>query len=278
MWLHLQTIALGHPLRCADTTTHSSGRIVFFGGIISNHGLFLTGKESPREAQVAMLRHCVAMLPGGVTGRVLDGGCGYGGTSLFLAREFGCRVHGISVSPRQVAYARLNARKSGLSTVATFAVADAEKLEFSSSLYDLLWIMEAADHFVDRPRFFQWAANMLRHGGALLIAAWVAGDHVKLEALEQVARASICPIFSSVQEYGVMMTNAGLRILKSEDLTECVMKTWQIVSCRVHRLKWLIPFASMPVREFSRNIELIHQAFRSRMLTYRLWVAARISG
>jgi cyclopropane fatty-acyl-phospholipid synthase-like methyltransferase len=47
------------------------------------------------------------------TDRVLDAGCGVGGSSIFLASILGCPVTGISLSKRQVEQARLHAEKNG---------------------------------------------------------------------------------------------------------------------------------------------------------------------
>src|ERR1041385_522325 len=40
------------------------------------------------------------------TDSVLDAGCGIGGSSIFLAKEIGCNVAGISLSQRQISKAK----------------------------------------------------------------------------------------------------------------------------------------------------------------------------
>ncbi len=244
-----------------------------FWGHHLHHGLFLTGRESAREAQVNMLRYCVSLLPSAPSGHVLDVGCGYGATSLFFAREFGCRVQGISVSGRQVAHAQVRARREGLESFTDFVTADAEQMQFPRAAFDLIWVMESSEHFSNRPRFFRRAAKSLREGGALLLAAWSASDNAEPRALAQVAEAAICPVFSRVQEYRSTMAQARLRVLVSRDLTHSVVKTWEVVCPRVRKLRLLAHLTSSSVREFSEKIGLIHEAFRKRLLTYQLWVA-----
>ena len=52
--------------------------------------------------------------------RVLDAGCGVGGSSLYLAREVGCTVTGISLSENQVKKARNFSKEMGLADKASF--------------------------------------------------------------------------------------------------------------------------------------------------------------
>src|SRR5690348_2827393 len=51
---------------------------------------------------------------------VLDVGCGMGGSSIHLARQFGCQVTGVTLSPLQRFWAGTSARVRGLRKNARF--------------------------------------------------------------------------------------------------------------------------------------------------------------
>src|SRR5438874_347625 len=53
-----------------------------------HHGLFLTGTESPHEAQLQMLEYCASLVGSICPTEALDIGCGHGATCVFLARRF----------------------------------------------------------------------------------------------------------------------------------------------------------------------------------------------
>jgi cyclopropane-fatty-acyl-phospholipid synthase len=88
-------------------------------------GYFPRGDETLEEAQTAKKRHIAAKL---CLNRpdlhVLDIGCGWGGMALTLARDFGARVTGITLSQEQLAEARARAVAEGLDDRVRFELLD----------------------------------------------------------------------------------------------------------------------------------------------------------
>lgn len=86
---------------------------------------FPRGDETLEEAQLAKKQHIAAKL---CLNRpdlsVLDIGCGWGGLALTLARDYGARVLGITLSTEQLAEARNRAIAEGLQDRVTFELCD----------------------------------------------------------------------------------------------------------------------------------------------------------
>jgi cyclopropane-fatty-acyl-phospholipid synthase len=86
---------------------------------------FPRGDETLEEAQLAKKRHIAAKL---CLNRpdlnVLDIGCGWGGLALTLARDYGARVLGITLSTEQLAEARNRAVAEGLQDRVAFELCD----------------------------------------------------------------------------------------------------------------------------------------------------------
>ncbi len=86
---------------------------------------FPTGNETLEEAQLLKKRHIAAKLKLDRPDlEVLDIGCGWGGMALHLAREWGARVTGITLSEEQLAEARRRAADAGLSDRVRFELMD----------------------------------------------------------------------------------------------------------------------------------------------------------
>ena len=85
---------------------------------------FRTGEETLEEAQAAKKQHIAAKLCLRPDLHVLDIGCGWGGLALFLAREHGVRVTGITLSREQLAAACARAHEAGLADRVRFELRD----------------------------------------------------------------------------------------------------------------------------------------------------------
>ena len=124
-------------------------------------GFYPSGKKNIdfRKAKVRFVHELVKWsgldkLPKG--SRVLDVGCGIGGSSRILAEYYGFHVTGITISPAQVKRAR-ELTPHGLNC--NFQVMDALDLKFEDGSFDAVWSVEAGAHMNDKTRF---ADEMLR--------------------------------------------------------------------------------------------------------------------
>ncbi len=91
---------------------------------------FPTGRESLDEAQLAKKRHIAKKLLLDRPGlHVLDIGSGWGGMAMYLAREHGARVTGITLSAEQYAASTARAAAEGLADRVEFRMLDYRGLD-----------------------------------------------------------------------------------------------------------------------------------------------------
>ncbi len=95
--------------------------------------------------------------------RVLDVGCGRGGTVALLAETFGAVASGVDLSPEAIAFCR---RTHG--HAARFEVADAEHLPFESGGFDAVINVESSHTYPNLRAFFGEVSRVLAPGGSFL--------------------------------------------------------------------------------------------------------------
>ncbi len=76
------------------------------------------------QAQRAKVRRMLERAGVRAGERVLEIGCGWGGLAEIAATEFGAHVHGITLSPAQLAFAQERAQRGGWADRATFELRD----------------------------------------------------------------------------------------------------------------------------------------------------------
>jgi len=123
---------------------------------------------SLEEAQEAKKRHIAAKLDLRSGHRVLDIGCGFGGMALFLARNYGVHVTGVTLSTEQLKIAKERASKQGLSRLVDFRLED---YRYTRGTFDRIVSVGMFEH-VGRPhyrRFFSRLGKLLADDGVALI-------------------------------------------------------------------------------------------------------------
>lgn len=235
----------------------------------------------PRLAQEQLTDTLAALAEIGHGDRVLDVGCGMGGSSIRLAKALGCRVTGITLSGVQRRWAAAAARLQGVGGLTAFSRSDAETAAFSPASFDVVWSIECTEHLFDKPAFFRRAAGWMKPGGRMAICAWLAAEDAdrpgQREQVEAVCDAFLCPSLGSFADYREWMTDAGLEVVHTEDWTRRVERTWELCDARVRRLG-LHSLARVIDRRqaaFLDHFTTLLAAYRSDAMQYGCLVARR---
>ena len=104
--------------------------------------------------------------------KVLDAGCGVGGSSIYLTKSLNCQVIGISLSEDQISEAKQNAEKAGSSTI-RFEKGDFTHLNYNPESFDVVWALESLVHCHDKALFFSEAYRVLKPGGRIIMGEYV---------------------------------------------------------------------------------------------------------
>ena len=248
-----------------------------------------------RRAKEALVHELVRWsgldtLPAG--SRVLDVGCGIGGSARILARDYGFDVLGISISPAQIARAR-ELTPADLPHC-RFAVMDALDLQLPDQSFDAVWSVEASPHMPDKQRYVDEMLRVLRPEGLLAVADWNRRDpadgelnaverRVMRQLLDQWAHPEFASIASlrrqlEASPQGRSPSGAGLS-LSSDDWSDATLPSWRdsIVEGlrRPAAVLRLGPRAVLQGLRETPTLLLMDWAFRSGMMRFGVFRARK---
>lgn len=183
---------------------------------------------NPTEHMVRYMAGLAALKNGD---RLLDAGCGVGGSSIFLARTMGCRCVGITLVESQgrlaKRFAAASAQKEPGSPLARFIVNDFHAPAFKPGAFDVVWALESFDHAVDKEAWVATMYAMLRPGGRLVVADGFRGtkpsDPVQAQSYASFLAGWAVPHLCSPEEMEAYGARAGFDLAHAEDISADVL-------------------------------------------------------
>lgn len=246
-----------------------------FWGEHLHHGFWIRGDESKEKAQLQLIEHLAQLASVKPGSDILDIGCGFGATSLYLARHFNATVTGITISPVQLEMA-IHAAAAEHPRV-QFLLMDAEAMNFQKQ-FDVLWSVESISHYQNPQGFFASAAKLLKPGGCFAITDWFKKENLTpvetrkfIEPIEEGMMVEL----QVMDDYERFLTSSGLQIMHREILNQYCAKTWDLSLDIISNGSFWALAAKLGTEFISylKAFQVVRAGFASGNFTYGLFVA-----
>jgi geranyl diphosphate 2-C-methyltransferase len=160
--------------------------------------------------------------------RLLDAGCGRGGTSVLANARFGCHVDGITLSSKQAAFANEQARRRGVADRVAFHTGNMLDTGFTPGAYRAIWNNEST-MYVDLMDLFGAHSRLLKRGGRYVT---ITGCYNEVYGQPSKAVSTInahyeCNIHGR-SEYFKALTANRLVPIEVRDLTADTIPYWEL--------------------------------------------------
>ena len=216
---------------------------------------------------------------------LLDVGCGIGGSSRVLAKDYGFDVTAVTISPGQVERAT---QLTPAELSAKFLVDDAMALSFPDESFDVVWSLEAGPHMPDKAVFAQELLRVLKPGGLLVVGDWNQRDDRReplnwweKPVMKQLLDQWSHPEFSSIEGFselleatGMVQGNVQTADWSKETLPSWIDSIWQ----GIIRPKGLIKFGVSGFVKSVREVPtllLMRLAFGNGLCRFGMFRATR---
>ena len=217
--------------------TEAFGHHVHWGYWDSNNLADGSVEDFRRAAEELSIKMCEA---GRITDnqKVLDVGCGFGGTIATINNRYKYMdLVGVNIDERQLSRARQIVKAAETNKV-EFVEADACKLPFENSSFDVVLAVECIFHFPSRELFFKEAKRVLKPGGCLAICDFTPVDMVMpwVGVLELLFGGLFTSAYGqnnlrsnyTLSNYEKLAEETGYRVLQEHDITVNTLPSYLI--------------------------------------------------
>jgi geranyl diphosphate 2-C-methyltransferase len=160
--------------------------------------------------------------------RLLDAGCGRGGTSLMAYERFGCQVDGVTISQYQVGFANDQAAAHGVADSVTFHFANMLDTGFDTGSMRAVWTNETT-MYVDLYELYAEVARLMPVGGRYVCITGCANDVAggRSAPVRRIDEHYTCTIHGRSEYFAALAAN-GLVPINVVDLTTDTLPYWEL--------------------------------------------------
>ena len=220
--------------------------------------------------------------------KVLDVGCGFGGTSRYLAKALGPRSHvtGITLSPKQVERGTQLAQEQGVAANTNFTVMDALDMKFPDNTFDVVWACESGEHMPDKKRYISEMMRVLKPGGKFVMACWSQRDDSEVpfdkrdkRDLQYLYEEWTHPYFISIPAWTKLMEETGVMgPIKTANWVDETIASWRhSVWVGIFDPRgWIFkPKTYYKCVRDAYCLERMHRAFKRGLMEYGMFAAEK---
>lgn len=186
--------------------------------------------------------------------RVLDAGCGLGGSAFVMARDFGFQVDGIDLSGNMIEMANRKLESHGLRDQVSLMQGDCLELNLCQPGYDAIYSRDVFLHIHDKPRLFDQLRAALCSGGKLLFTDYCCGSKPWSEAFSAyVNDRGYC--LHTIAGYATMISDAEFGDIEADDMTDRFIQVLQHEMDKISRLNFSVAEKEEMTRSWKSKIE-----------------------
>lgn len=165
--------------------------------------------------------------------RVLDVGCGLGGTARLLTTLAGCRVSGADLTPEYVEVGNSLNQKLGLDDKIDLHVANALSMPFENASFDRATMLHVGMNIADKSALFAEMARTTKSGALCGIYDVMRLDNALLAYPVAWAADESTSFVAPIKDYRRKLEENGFEVLSVTEKADVAIKFFEAIKARV---------------------------------------------
>jgi len=165
--------------------------------------------------------------------KVLDVGCGLGGTARYLASTYDCQVSGIDLTPEYIEVGNRLNKGLTLDDQINLSVASATDMPFGEAQFDRASMLHVGMNIADKAGLMAEVGRVVKSGGVFAIFDVMRVGPEPVEYPVAWAADESTSFVGSVDDYTGALVDAGFEIVDVVEKAEIALKFFEAIKARL---------------------------------------------
>ncbi len=198
-----------------------------------HYGFWYDSTKDFNESLINTIKEVINHLNIQAGDRVLDAGCGIGGSCRYIVEKFKVETYGITFSKELHEEANKELEKFKYKKLLKILLKDYTDTGFGNDFFNKIYALESFCHALDKQKFTQEAYRILKPNGALVVADFFKTEKKLNKRDEHVFQEWLngwyLPDILTINEYTDFLKNNGFHNIQYHDMTNLIKKSSKII-------------------------------------------------